>query len=93
MNIKHYFTVVIFTLISFSAFAATDVKTGINTDKQKLSYAMGTYFAMDITQQDVKLDVPAFVQAVEDVLNKNEPQINIHEMQEILTKYKETVAR
>jgi len=74
--------------MSNSAIAATEVKT----DEQKLSYAMGTYFAMGITQQDVKLDVPAFVQAVEDVLNKNEPQINIQEMQEILTKYKETVA-
>jgi len=74
--------------MSFSAFAATEVKT----DDQKLSYSMGTYFAMGIAQQDVKLDVPAFVQAVEDVLNKNEPKISIQEMQEILTKYKETVA-
>ena len=74
--------------MSFSVFALAEVKT----DDQKLSYAMGTYFAMGITQQDVKLDVPAFVQAVEDVLNKNEPQISIQEMQEILTKYKETVA-
>jgi len=75
MNIKHYFTVVIFTLISFSAFSATEVKT----DEQKLSYAMGTYFAMGITQQDVDLDVPAFVQGVEDVLNKSDPQISIKE--------------
>lgn len=93
MNIKRYFTVVIFILISFSAFSATEVKTEINTDKQKLSYAMGTYFAMGITQQDVNLDVPAFVQAVEDVMNKSDPQISIKEMQDILTKYKETVAR
>jgi len=74
--------------MSLSVFATTEVKT----DDQKLSYAMGTYFAMGIAQQDVKLDVPAFVKAVEDVLNKNEPQISIQEMQEILTKYKETVA-
>ncbi|NOQ66856.1 MAG: hypothetical protein GQ556_06545 [Desulfobacterales bacterium] len=88
MNIKHYILVLIFTLISFSVFAAAEVKT----DEQKLSYAMGTYFAMGITQQDVKLDVPAFIQAVEDVLNKSEPKISIKEMQEILGKYKETVA-
>ncbi len=88
MNIKRYFLLVIFTLMSSSAFAAAEVKT----DEQKLSYAMGTYFAMGITQQDVKLDVPAFIQAVEDVLNNSEPQISIKEMQEILTKYKETVA-
>ena len=85
---KCFFVALITSLISISAFAATEVKT----DEQKLSYSMGTYFAMGITQQDVKLDVPAFIQAVEDVLNKNEPQISIKEMQDILTKYKETVA-
>ncbi len=92
MNIRRYLSVVIFTLMSFSAFAATEVKTEINTDKQKLSYAMGTYFAMGITQQEMDIDIPAFVQAVEDVMNKSEPQISIKEMQDILTKYKETVA-
>jgi FKBP-type peptidyl-prolyl cis-trans isomerase FklB len=88
MNNKRYFSVIIFTLMSFSVFAAAEVKT----DEQKLSYSMGTYFAMGITQQDVKLDVPAFIQAVEDVLNRSEPKISIEEMQETLTKYKETVA-
>jgi FKBP-type peptidyl-prolyl cis-trans isomerase FklB len=88
MNIKRYFSAIIFTLMSFSVFAAAEVKT----DEQKLSYSMGTYFAMGITQQDVKLDVPAFIQAVEDVLNRSEPKISIEEMQETLTKYKETVA-
>lgn len=88
MDRKHILVVSIISLISFSAFAAAEVKT----DEQKLSYSMGTYFAMGIAQQDIKLDVPAFVQAVEDVLNKSEPKISIQEMQEILTKYKETVA-
>jgi len=88
MNINHYISVLIFTFMSFSVYAAAEVKT----EEQKLSYSMGTYFAMGITQQDIKLDVPAFIQAVEDVLNKNEPQISIKEMQDILTKYKETVA-
>ena len=85
---KHIIVATIFSLMSFSAFAATEIKT----EEQKLSYSMGTYFAMGILQQDVKLDVPAFVQAVEDVLNKGEPKISIQEMQEILSKYKETVA-
>ncbi len=88
MDRKQYLLALIISLTGFSAFATTEVKT----DEQKLSYSMGTYFAMGITQQDVKLDVPAFIQAVEDVLNKNEPQISIKEMQDILTKYKETVA-
>ena len=86
---KRYFAVVIFTLISLSVFAATEVKT----EKQKLSYAMGTYFALGLTQQGMDVDVPAFIQAVEDALNKNDPQISMKEMQDILTKYKETVAK
>jgi len=89
MNIKHYFGMIILTLTSLSALAATDVKT----DEQKLSYAMGTYFAMGVAQQNVTLDIPAFVQAVEDVLKNNDPQINTKEMQDILTKYKEKVAK
>ena len=90
---KRYFAVVIFILISLSVFAATEVKTGINTDKQKLSYAMGTYFALGITQQEMDIDVPAFIQAVEDALKGKKPQISMKEMQDILTQYKETVAK
>ncbi|RKZ66134.1 MAG: hypothetical protein DRQ48_11010 [Gammaproteobacteria bacterium] len=88
MNIKRYFLVLIFTFMSFSVFAAAEIKT----DEQKLSYSMGTYFAMGITQQDIILDVPAFIQAIDDVLNKNDPQINTEEMKGILEKYKETLA-
>ena len=90
---KRYFVLLIFTLISLSVFAATEVKTEINTDKQKLSYAMGTYFALGVTQQDMNIDVPAFIQAVEDALNGNEPKISMKEMQDILAQYKETFAK
>ena len=90
---NRYFVLLIFTLISLPVFAATEVKTGIITDKQKLSYAMGTYFTRGVTQQKMDIDVPAFVQAVEDSLKGKEPQINMKEMQDILTQYKETVAK
>ncbi len=86
---KRYFAVVIFTLISLSVFAATEVKT----EKQKLSYAMGTYFTTGIAQQNVDLDVPAFLQAVEDALNKNEPQISMKEMQDVMAQYKKSIAK
>ena len=90
---KKYFLAVIFILASFSAFAATDVKPGIKTDEQKLSYAMGTYFAMGVAQQNVELDVPAFMQAIEDVLKQNEPKISMEEMKNIIAQYKETIAK
>ena len=90
---KKYFLAVIFILTSLSAFAATDVKPGIKTDEQKLSYAMGTYFAMGVAQQNVELDVPAFMQAIEDVLKQNEPKISREEMKNILAQYKEKIAK
>ena len=90
---KKYFLAVIFILTSFSAFAATDVKPGIKTDEQKLSYAMGTYFAMGVAQQNVELDVPAFIQAIEDVLKQNEPKISMEEMKNIIAQYKETISK
>ena len=90
---KKYFLAVIFILTSLSAFAATDVKPGIKTDEQKLSYAMGTYFAMGVAQQNIEIDVPAFMQAIEDVLKQNEPKISMEEMKNIVAQYKETLAK
>ncbi len=86
---KRYFAVVLFTLISLSVFAATEVKT----EKQKLSYAMGTYFALGVTQQGMDIDVPAFIQAVEDALNKNDTQISMKEMQDVMAQYKKSIAK
>lgn len=83
---KRCFVVLIFTLTSFSVFAATDIKT----EEQKLSYAMGTYFALSVAQQqNIELDVPAFIQAIEDVLTQNELKISMEEMKDIVEKYKE----
>jgi FKBP-type peptidyl-prolyl cis-trans isomerase FklB len=90
---KKYFLAVIFILASLSAFAATDVKPGIKTDEQKLSYAMGTYFAMGVAQQNIELDVPVFIQAIEDVLKNKEPKISREEMKNILAQYKEKIAK
>ncbi len=80
---KRCFTVLIFTLTSFSVFAATELET----KKQKLSYAMGTFFALSVAH--IELDVPAFIQAVEDVLTRSEPEISMEEMQNIVEKYRE----
>ena len=90
---KKYFLAVIFILASLSAFAATDVKPGIKTDEQKLSYAMGTYFAMGVAQQNIEIDVPAFMQAIEDVLKQNEPKISMEEMKNIIAQYKKTISK
>ena len=68
---KRYFVLLIFTLISLSVFEATEVKTEINTDKQKLSYARGTYFVLSVIHQDMEIELPAFIKALSDAFNGN----------------------
>lgn len=61
----------------------------LNTDKQKLSYAMGFFFGQSVTRQDLELDVPAFMQAVKDVLDGTELKLTTDQMQQILSQYQQ----
>ena len=78
----------ILCLLSFATLAAVELKT----DKQKLSYALGAYFSQGVKQQNVDLDIPTFLQAVEDSLNKAPLQMNESEIETVLNKYKEKLA-
>lgn len=62
---------------------------GIETDQQKLSYALGVYFSQGIKQQKTDLDIPAFLQAVEDSLTGADLKISESEVQTALNQYKE----
>jgi len=81
-------TSVIICLLSLPASAAVEV----TTDKQKLSYALGAYFSQGIKQQNIDLDVPVFLQAVEDSLTKTELKMSETEMQTVLNQYKQKLA-
>jgi FKBP-type peptidyl-prolyl cis-trans isomerase FklB len=59
----------------------------IETDKQKLSYSMGIFFGQTVIRQEMEIDIPAFMQAVEDVLNKSEKKLSDDEMQKIINTY------
>jgi len=59
----------------------------IETDKQKLSYSMGIFFGQTVIRQEMEIDIPAFMQAVEDVLNKSEKKLSNDEMQKIINTY------
>jgi len=83
-------TLLIISTIFLSAFnfhvwAESDIKT----EKQKLSYALGAYFSQTISQQNVDLDVPVFLQAIEDILNKAELKLSEKEIQDILAQYQQ----
>ena len=75
---------IILVLLSLPALAAVE----ITTDKQKLSYALGAYFSQGVKQQNIDLDIPAFLQAVEDSLNKSTLKMSEGEMETILNEYK-----
>jgi len=59
----------------------------IETDKQKLSYSLGIFFGQTVIRQEMEIDIPAFMQAVEDVLNKSEKKLSNDEMQKIINTY------
>jgi len=79
---------IILCLLSISTFAAVELKT----DKQKLSYALGAFFSQGIKQQNIDMDIPTFLQAVEDTLNKAPLKMSESEMQTVLSQYKEKLA-
>lgn len=84
----HVIFALLFCVAASPLWAATEVKT----DKQKLSYALGAYFSQGVTQQKVELDVPAFLQAIEDVLNKSQLKLSESEIQTVLTQYQQKLA-
>lgn len=72
-------------ILSFAFIHAHAAK--IETDLEKLSYSMGTFFGQSVSQQGMELDTAAFLQAVEDTLNNNELKLDRAEMQKILADY------
>jgi len=59
----------------------------IETDLEKLSYSMGIFFGKSVNRQEMEIDIPAFMQAVEDVLNNSEKKLTDDEMQKIINVY------
>ena len=59
----------------------------IETDLEKLSYSMGIFFGQSVNRQEMEIDIPAFMQAVEDVLNNSEKKLTDDEMQKIINVY------
>ena len=73
--------------ISFFMFITNANAVEIETDKQKLSYSMGVFFGQTVIRQEMEIDIPAFMQAVKDVLNKSEKKLSDDEMQKIINTF------
>ena len=79
----------IFIVLLFSITQLSHAEETLKTDKEKLSYSMGVFFGQTVTRQNIDVDVPAFIQAVEDVLSGGETKLDMAEMQQILTDYQQ----
>lgn len=62
-------------------------ESGLTTDKQKLSYALGVYFSKSIAGQTQNIDNAAFLQAIEDVLGDKQLKLTTEEMKTVLSDY------
>lgn len=57
------------------------------TDIEKFSYSLGVVFGQNVMRQGVELDAPAFLQAIEDVLNRAETKMSSSQMQQTMRQY------
>jgi len=76
-----------FFILSLTLALPVQAETGLTTDKQKLSYALGVYFSQSIAGQTKEIDTAAFLQAVEDVLGDKQLRLTNEEMKTVLSDY------
>jgi len=88
-KILFIFTLICFSLSTTPLWAASEIKS----DKQKLGYALGVYFSQGVSQQNIDMDISAFMQAVEDVMGKKDLKLTEPEMQQALTAYQQTLVK
>ena len=84
MNKFFFYLVPLLTLTFGLARAEDDL-----SEKQKLSYAIGTQFAINIKEQPFDLDTDAFVQAIRDYLTGSDLKLSVEEIRSVLTDYQE----
>ena len=77
---------IIFMLVS-SPVLAQDV----NTEKGKLSYAVGWDIGADIARRSTEFDVESLIAAIRDVVGEQEPKVAPEEMRLLLTALQEKV--
>lgn len=63
----------------------------VNTEKGKLSYAVGWDIGSDIKRRSTEFDVESLITAIRDVVAENEPKVTTNEMRTLLTALQEKV--
>jgi FKBP-type peptidyl-prolyl cis-trans isomerase FklB len=90
-QMKKLFHLLSFGILSLFFITSTSA-VELKTEEQKLSYALGVYFAQSINKQNFDIDNEQFLQAIEDILNNADLQMSQAEIQEALSKYQQKVA-
>lgn len=80
---------IILSFIACVFFTNSHADTNIQSELQKLSYSIGVFFGQNIAKQNINIDAPSFLQAVEDVLEKNKLKLESSEIQQILLAYQQ----
>ena len=63
----------------------------VNTEKGKLSYAVGWDIGADIKRRSTEFDVESLITAIRDIVAENEPRVTTQEMRTLLTALQEKV--
>lgn len=63
----------------------------VNTEKGKLSYAVGWDIGADIKRRSTEFDVESLITAIRDIVAENEPKVSAQEMRTLLTALHEKV--
>ena len=82
---------VIFALIVLALVATPAVAQDLETDKGKLSYAVGWDIGEDIQRRGAEFDVETIIAAIRDSAAGNDPQVPAEEMVALLTELQQKV--
>ena len=77
---------ILFMLVSSSVLAQD-----VNSEKGKLSYAVGWDIGADIQRRSTEFDVESLITAIRDIVADKEPQVTTEEMRTLLTALQEKV--
>ncbi len=64
---------------------------GVETEKDKLSYAVGWDIGADIKRRSTEFNVESLITAIRDVVAENDPKVSVEEMRVLLTDLQEKV--
>lgn len=63
----------------------------VETDKDKLSYAVGWDIGADIKRRSTEFNVESLITAIRDAVAENDPKVSVDEMRTLLTELQEKV--